>query len=153
MEGRAPGGVVLEVRGITKRFPGVVALDGVAFHVQQGEIHGLIGENGAGKSTLMKILSGTYPTGTYEGEIRLQGKPLDLRSPIYVSLKPGHRRGSPGDQCDSRADRGGERAVVGRWTGGRNQLINMRECSCAGSPSSVAAENIHLTRASRWSRS
>ena len=67
------GTILLEMNRITKRFPGVVALDGVAFHVQQGEIHGLIGENGAGKSTLMKILSGTYPTGTYEGEIKLQG--------------------------------------------------------------------------------
>jgi ABC-type sugar transport system ATPase subunit len=63
----------LEMRGISKEFPGVKALDGVNLQVRRGEIHALVGENGAGKSTLMKILSGFYPHGTYGGDIVLDG--------------------------------------------------------------------------------
>jgi len=66
--------VILEMRNITKTFPGVKALDNVNFSVTQGEIHCLVGENGAGKSTLMKVLSGVYPHGTYSGEIYFEGK-------------------------------------------------------------------------------
>ncbi|NLJ47639.1 MAG: sugar ABC transporter ATP-binding protein [Treponema sp.] len=66
---------ILEMRNITKTFPGVRALSDVSFRVTEGEIHCLVGENGAGKSTLMKVLSGVYPHGTYEGEILLKGKP------------------------------------------------------------------------------
>ena len=65
---------ILEMRGITKEFPGVKALDNVNLKVEQGEIHALIGENGAGKSTLMNVLSGTYPVGSYSGEIYYEGK-------------------------------------------------------------------------------
>ncbi len=66
---------ILEMRGITKTFPGVKALDNVNLSVLPGEIHALVGENGAGKSTLMKVLSGVYPFGTYEGEILFEGRP------------------------------------------------------------------------------
>ena len=66
---------ILEMRNITKEFPGVKALDDISFQVQPGEIHCLVGENGAGKSTLMKVLSGVYPHGTYQGEILLNGEP------------------------------------------------------------------------------
>ena len=66
--------VILEMRNITKTFPGVKALDNVTFSVNQGEIHALVGENGAGKSTLMKVLSGVYPYGSYSGEIHFEGK-------------------------------------------------------------------------------
>ncbi len=66
--------IILEMRNITKTFPGVKALDNVSFKVSEGEIHALVGENGAGKSTLMKVLSGVYPAGTYEGEIHYDGK-------------------------------------------------------------------------------
>ncbi|KPC99728.1 Xylose import ATP-binding protein XylG [Geobacillus sp. BCO2] len=65
---------ILEMRGITKQFPGVKALDNVNFKVREGEIHALCGENGAGKSTLMKVLSGVYPYGTYDGEIVFKGE-------------------------------------------------------------------------------
>lgn len=61
--------IILEMKNITKDFPGVRALNNVCMSVKRGEIHALCGENGAGKSTLMKILSGVYPYGSYEGEI------------------------------------------------------------------------------------
>ena len=67
-------GNILEMRHITKEFPGVKALDDVNFQVKQGTIHSLCGENGAGKSTLMKVLSGVWPHGTYQGDIVYQGE-------------------------------------------------------------------------------
>ena len=66
--------IILEMKNITKVFPGVKALDNVNLVVEQGEIHALVGENGAGKSTLMNILSGLFPFGDYEGEIFMFGK-------------------------------------------------------------------------------
>lgn len=69
---------LLEMQGITKVFPGVRALDDVSLTIQTGEIHALVGENGAGKSTLMKILSGVYPCGTYDGTIVYDGQPIRL---------------------------------------------------------------------------
>ena len=63
---------IVQMSGITKRFPGVVALDNINFEVRPGEVHVLLGENGAGKSTLMKVLSGVYTPD--EGTIRLGGK-------------------------------------------------------------------------------
>jgi ABC-type sugar transport system ATPase subunit len=70
----------LEFSGITKRFPGVLALDGVGFTVERGTCHALIGENGAGKSTLGKILAGVYTADG--GEIRLEGKPIHPADPL-----------------------------------------------------------------------
>ncbi|MFC3505573.1 multiple monosaccharide ABC transporter ATP-binding protein [Micromonospora krabiensis] len=65
---------LLEMRAITKEFPGVKALSDVNLQVRAGEIHAIVGENGAGKSTLMKVLSGVYPYGSYDGEIVYQGE-------------------------------------------------------------------------------
>ncbi len=66
--------ILLEMKNITKTFPGVKALDNVNLKVEEGEIHALVGENGAGKSTLMNVLSGIYPYGTYEGDIVYDGE-------------------------------------------------------------------------------
>ena len=66
--------ILLEMKNITKTFPGVKALDNVNLQVEEGEIHALVGENGAGKSTLMNVLSGVYPYGTYEGDIIYDGE-------------------------------------------------------------------------------
>ncbi|GAA0468242.1 xylose ABC transporter ATP-binding protein [Paractinoplanes deccanensis] len=66
---------ILRMRGISKTFPGVRALDDVNLEVLRGEIHAICGENGAGKSTLMKVLSGVYPHGEYDGEIEFDGEP------------------------------------------------------------------------------
>ncbi|MFS0715319.1 multiple monosaccharide ABC transporter ATP-binding protein [Microbacterium sp. 2P01SA-2] len=71
---------ILEMRGITKTFPGVKALSNVNLAVQRGEIHAICGENGAGKSTLMKVLSGVYPHGTYDGEIVYAGDTVEFKN-------------------------------------------------------------------------
>ncbi|HYS54393.1 MAG TPA: ATP-binding cassette domain-containing protein [Thermoanaerobaculia bacterium] len=65
---------LLEMRNISKRFPGVLALDRVSFDLRSGEVHALVGENGAGKSTLMNVLGGVYPYGSYEGDILVDGQ-------------------------------------------------------------------------------
>src|SRR5215471_8150203 len=70
--------IVLEMRGIRKEFPGIVANDDVSFELARGEVHALLGENGAGKSTLMNILYGLYKADA--GEIRLNGKPVSFSS-------------------------------------------------------------------------
>jgi len=72
--------VVLRAEKIVKKFPGVVALKDVSFDLRAGEIHALCGENGAGKSTLIKLLSGIYPHGSYEGDLFINGQPAKFRS-------------------------------------------------------------------------
>lgn len=79
---------ILEMRNITKEFPGVKALNNVSFQVKEGEIHCLVGENGAGKSTLMKVLSGVYPHGEYTGDIIFGGKVQNFKG-IRDSEKAG----------------------------------------------------------------
>ena len=80
--------IILEMKNITKTFPGVKALDNVNLRVRRGEIHSLCGENGAGKSTLMKVLSGIYPHGDYDGEILYNGKTC-----TYKNIKDSARDG------------------------------------------------------------
>ena len=86
--GVAMNSPLLEMKNITKEFPGVKALDKVSFQVAEGEIHCLVGENGAGKSTLMKVLSGVYPHGEYSGEILFGGEEQKFRG-ISDSEKAG----------------------------------------------------------------
>ena len=82
--------IILEFKNVTKRFPGITALDNVSFSIRRGEIHGICGENGAGKSTLMKILSGVYPWGTYEGQVIYGGQELKLTaSSIHQAAEAG----------------------------------------------------------------
>ena len=71
---------ILEMRSITKTFPGVLALADVSLTVRRGEVHAICGENGAGKSTLMKVLSGVYPVGSYDGDILFEGEPCAFRT-------------------------------------------------------------------------
>ena len=73
-------GYLLEMKGIAKKFGGVPALDGIDLTLMPGECIGLCGENGAGKSTLMKVLSAVYPHGTWDGQILMDGKPLEAHS-------------------------------------------------------------------------
>jgi putative multiple sugar transport system ATP-binding protein len=70
---------ILEMRGITKTFPGVKALSNVTIAVERGEVHAICGENGAGKSTLMKVLSGVYPHGTYDGDIVFENETVEFK--------------------------------------------------------------------------
>ncbi|MET7395745.1 multiple monosaccharide ABC transporter ATP-binding protein [Dactylosporangium sp. NPDC005572] len=79
---------ILQMRGITKTFPGVTALSDVNLTVRRGEIHAICGENGAGKSTLMKVLSGVYPHGTYDGDILFDAEPC-----VFHGIRDSERRG------------------------------------------------------------
>jgi ABC-type sugar transport system ATPase subunit len=114
---------LFEMNHVTKRFPGVVALKDVTFKVKAGSIHGLVGENGAGKTTLMKILAGTYPFGAYDGEIVLNGIPLQLNSPTDALNKGIGIVTQEINVIDQLSVT--ENIVVGKWTNGSGRLVNM----------------------------
>lgn len=115
--------VLLEMKDVTKEFPGVVALKRVTLRVRRGEIHGLIGENGAGKTTLMKILSGSYSVDQFEGEIQLDDNLLEMRAPSDA-LREGigvvPQELTVIDQLSV-----AENIVVGRWPNRGPGFINM----------------------------
>jgi putative multiple sugar transport system ATP-binding protein len=79
---------ILEIKNLTKDFPGVRALDNVDLKVKRGEIHSICGENGAGKSTLMSVISGVYPKGSYEGTVAFKGNET-----AYHSVKDSEKEG------------------------------------------------------------
>ncbi len=114
---------LFEMNHVTKRFPGVVALKDVTFKVMKGSIHGLVGENGAGKSTLMKILAGTYPHGSYEGELVLEGKVLQLKSPSDALNKGIGIVPQEVNVIEQMTV--AENIVVGLWTDGGARLVDM----------------------------
>src|SRR6266550_835394 len=114
---------ILEMRRISKEFPGVRALNEVSLQVRRGHIHALLGENGAGKSTLMKILDGVYPAGTFQGEIILAGSPIQLHSPHDAQVKGiGY---VPQEITVIEGLTVAENVFVGHWTGS-GMLVSFR---------------------------
>ena len=124
--------LVLELRGITKRFPGVVANDGIDLDLRRGEVHALLGENGAGKSTMMKVLAGIYKKDA--GRILYQGKEVDISSPraaqnlgIIDLQQDGSRyfnlHHTPDDTL-SMIDKAQLRQNVAAWTAVLSELAN-----------------------------
>ena len=117
---------IVEMRHITKKFPGVIALDNAYLKIECGTIHGLVGENGAGKSTLVKILSGVYPYTTYEGEVIVNGKVVQLKSVSDALLKGIGMVPQEIMVIDELSV--AENIVVGLWNGtGHSSIINMRK--------------------------
>ena len=92
------GAAVLVAEGITKRFPGVLAVDSASFSIAPGEIIGLLGQNGAGKSTLIQVLSGVHPAGSYDGKLLLAG--MDYRpASVAEAERKGCRIRPSGSEC------------------------------------------------------
>lgn len=115
----------LNVENVTKAFPGVMALDRVSMDLQIGEVVSLVGENGAGKSTLMKILSGTYPYGSYQGKVFINGQEVQIHSPqsaerCGIGMIPQELN----VQLDMTV---AENIMLGHWPKKKNGLLNWKE--------------------------
>jgi putative multiple sugar transport system ATP-binding protein len=126
------GNALLEMRSITKEFPGVRALSDVSLVVNSGEIHAICGENGAGKSTLMKVLSGVHPYGTYSGEIVYQGQPCrfaDIRASEHAGIVIIHQELAlvPGMSITENIFLGNEPRTWGRidWRAANHRAIEL----------------------------
>ena len=127
----------LEMVGIGKRFPGVLALENVDLRLEPGKVHALMGENGAGKSTLIKILAGVYQKDA--GTIRIGGVEAQLRTP-RDALKEGHQGGVPGDRPDLRIHRGREH--LPRGVSGQQGRLHPLEHDTQGSRRPVRARRL-----------
>jgi D-xylose transport system ATP-binding protein len=118
------GELILEIKHIYKRFPGVLALNDVSLHLNKGEILSIVGENGAGKTTLMRILSGIYPYADYKGDITLDGRPFvakNTRSAEKAGIAMIHQ------ELNVELDLSvGENVMLGIWPKKKNQLVNWK---------------------------
>ncbi|URM94022.1 sugar ABC transporter ATP-binding protein [Actinomadura madurae] len=133
-EDAGPAPFLLEMRSITKTFPGVTALADVNLAVRTGEIHAICGENGAGKSTLMKVLSGVHPHGTYSGEIVYRGEEVrfgDIRASEHAGIVIIHQELAlvPGMSITENVFLGNEprRGGVIDWKGARHRVLELME--------------------------
>jgi ABC-type sugar transport system ATPase subunit len=115
----------LEMRGITKEFPGVRALADLTLRVRPGTVHALLGENGAGKSTLMKILAGVYPAGSFAGAIRLADQPVHFKSPHDARLKGIGYVPQEIQVLENLSV--AENIFVGNWRANRNPVVRFRD--------------------------
>jgi ribose transport system ATP-binding protein len=159
-KGAANGGdadFLLEMTGISRRFPGALALDGVDFDLRRGEIHALLGENGAGKSTLITIIAGTLPANS--GDMRYQGERLSDLTPHrarVIGISPVFQEFSlvPDLSVQDNLFLGREKSPLGCWTerpcGGRRG----RSSPNSGLTYMLTERSANfLAPTSRWSRS
>jgi D-xylose transport system ATP-binding protein len=117
--------LVLEMKRISKRFPGVLALNDVSIHLGRGEILSIVGENGAGKTTLMRILAGVYPHGSYDGEILLNDRPF-----IAKNTRDAEKAGIAMIYQELNVELDltiGENILLGNWPKKKNQLVDWKK--------------------------
>ena len=114
--------IILDIRGISKSFPGVKALQNIDMQIIRAEVHGLVGENGAGKSTLIKVLSGSY-TAT-SGEVYMNGEKLAVKSPLdaqNIGISVVHQELKLVDSLSVM-----ENIYLGRWPKTRSKAVDGR---------------------------
>ena len=151
---------VVKLRGISKRFPGVKALDGVTSTSAPGEVHAMAGENGAGKSTLMKLLS--QARAPDDGRVEIEGEPVRFRGPARAGAgdrdgPPGVRAGAPPDVAENlvararaeprRADRRAARRRAGRGSCSSGVKLDVDPARRAGSLSVADQQRVEIAKA------